>query len=83
MAGTQEDQGDSQPDREDVKGNQGKNRFYVWVSLIKAVSHLTLLDFDKALNLSALEFFAYASFVIYEQEREKKMIEDFRRGIKH
>ena len=58
-------------------------QFYNWVSLIKAVSQLTLWDFDKTLKKSAIEFFAFASFVIYEKEREKKMIEDFRKGIKH
>lgn len=83
MDRTEGDEGDSQENGTNFETGKSPNRFYVWVSIIKAVSHLTLLDFDKTLNLSALEFFAYASFVIYEQEREKKMIEDFKRGIKH
>ena len=81
--GKQGTEGDSKADGENPYGNTGTPQFYNWLSLIRAVSDLTKWEFDKVLQRTAVEFFAFASFVIYEKEREKKMIEDFRRGIKH
>ena len=74
---------DSTSNGRGVEGSSQTTKYFAWVSLIKAVSKLTRWDFDKTLQSSVDDFFSFATFCIWEQEREKKMIEDFRKGIKH
>ena len=54
------------------------NTLFIWLSLIEAVEEITRFDYEKTLNMQAIEFFALATYAFYKVEKEKAEIEKFK-----
>ena len=44
---------------------------HLWLTCVQAVSDLTKYDWEKVFKMSALEFFAFLSFVNYQRRKEQ------------
>ena len=51
----------------------------VWLSFVDAVSDLTKLNWPEVFNMSVMEFFAFLSYQIYKNEKEKRQFEEWKR----
>lgn len=44
---------------------------HLWLTCVQAVSDLTKYDWEKVFQMSAMEFFAFLSFVNYQRRKEQ------------
>lgn len=79
---TEKGEGDGEGDSVGDEVNGGRIGLDVWLSLVEAISDLTKYDWEKVFKMSALEFFAFLSYVKMKRLREKREIEEFRRKNK-
>lgn len=51
-----------------------RNRAYIWLDAVKAVSEYTHYDWEKVFRMSALEFFSFIAYINFDRRREERRI---------
>ena len=51
-----------------------RNRAYIWLDSVKAVSDYTKYNWKQVYEMSAMEFFAYVTYINFDRRREERRI---------
>ena len=60
-----------------IKTNPKRNVFFVWMNLIEAVEEITNFDYERVLQMEAIEFFAICTYAFYKIEKQKAELNKF------
>ena len=72
--GKEEGQGDVESDRNTDEADSGRIGGHIWLACIEAVKDLTGFNFERVMNMPAIEFFTYLSYINYKKRKEEQQL---------
>ena len=73
-----QEEDDEQEGEGEPNGNKESNPTYAWLSLIRIVSDLTHIAWDKVWDMGIGEFFQYVSYSMEYNKRQEEMMNRYK-----